>query len=116
MNNRLHALFYRLKEGVWLVGVEDLVAIHDCHQIFAIAQVDGTVRRTREHVYSQDVVANDFPFQHFSFSFVEVTLLNKAVSLHYNELFKLDIMPVLALGDAWIGGIDAHIFFHVVGD
>ena len=64
---------------------------------------------TGKHVDCLDVVSVDFPFQHLALRVIEAALLDKAVSLHHYELFKLGIVPVLPLGDAGLGYVDAHL-------
>ena len=55
------------------------------------------------------MVARNFPLQHFAFGIVEVALLNQSMAFHHNELLELGVVPVLALGDAGFGDIDAHL-------
>ena len=63
----------------------------------------------REHVDGLDVVAGDFPFQHFAFGVVEISLLDEAVALDNDELLELGVVPVLALGDAWLDDLDRNL-------
>ena len=62
-----------------------------------------------EHVDSLDVVAIYFPFEDFAFGVIEVSLLNEAVTFDDNELLKLGVVPVLTLGDARLGDVDADL-------
>ena len=46
-----------LEKGVGLVGVEDLVAVHHCDEIFCVGEVDDVVGVAGKHVDGLDVVA-----------------------------------------------------------
>ena len=63
----------------------------------------------REHVHGLYLVARDFPFEHFTFRVIQVTLLDKAVTLHHNELLELRVVPMLSFGDARLADIDTHL-------
>ena len=67
------------------------------------------MRIAGEHVDGLDVIAIYLPLQHFAFRIVEVALLDEAVARHHNELLKLGVVPVLALGNAGLGDIDTHL-------
>ena len=56
-----------------------------------------------------DVVAVDLPFEDFALGVVEAALLDEAVALDHDELLELGVVPMLALGDAWLGDVDAHL-------
>ena len=103
------ALLYRFKECIRLVGVKHLITVHDGNEIFGIGEVNDVVGIAREHVDSLDVVARDFPLQHFAFGIVQVPLLDEAVALDHNELLELGVVPVLALGDAGLGDVDRDL-------
>lgn len=60
------------------------------------------MRVAREHVNRLDIVAGDFPFLNLAFRVIEVTLLDEAVAFDHDELLELSIVPMLALGDAWL--------------
>ena len=62
-----------------------------------------------EHVDGLDVVAVNFPFEDFAFGIIEITLLDESVTFHDNELLELGVVPVLALGDAGLGDVDADL-------
>ena len=102
-------LLNRFKKSIRFVGIEHLVAIHHSYQIFGLGEVDDVVSIAREHMDSLDVVTRDFPLQHTAIGIVEVALLDKAVTRHHNELLELGVVPVLALGDAGLGDVDAHL-------
>ncbi len=63
----------------------------------------------REHVDGLDVVAIDFPLQHFALGIVQVPLLDEPVALDHNKLLELGVVPVLALGDTGLGDVDAYL-------
>ena len=102
-------LIYWIKESVRLIGIEDFIAVHHGHEVFCIGEVDDIMGVAREHVHGLDVVAIDFPLQHLPFRVIKVALLYEAVALDHDELLELRIMPVLPLGDARLGDIDAHL-------
>ena len=58
---------------------------------------------------SLDVVARNFPLQHFALRIIEVALLDEAVAFHHNELLELGIVPVLTFGNAGLGDVDAYL-------
>jgi len=60
-------------------------------------------------MHGLDVVAIDFPLQHFALRIVEIPLLDEPVTLDHNELLELGVVPVLALGDAGLGDVDAYL-------
>ena len=62
-----------------------------------------------EHVHGLDLVAIHFPFQNFSLRVVQVALLDESVAFDHDELLELGVVPVLALGDARLGDVDAHL-------
>ncbi len=117
MNNKhyLLLLFFstgfsnRNKKSIGFLWVEDLVAVHYGYKVFGIAEINDIVRKAREHVDGGDVIAIDLPLQHFAFGIIQVPLLNQAMPLDHNELLELGIVPVLALGDAGLGDVDAHL-------
>ena len=62
-----------------------------------------------EHVDGLDVVAINFPFEDFAFRVIEVALLNETMTLDDDELLKLGVVPVLALGNAGLGDVYADL-------
>ena len=60
-------------------------------------------------MYSFNLISAHFPFQHSALRIVEVPLLDEPVALDHNELLELGVVPVLALGDAGLGDVDAHL-------
>ena len=105
---KLYWLNY-LKESVWLIGIEYLVAVHDGNEVFGVREVDDVMCVAREHVDGLNVVAVNFPFKDFTFGVIEVTLLNKSVAFDDDKLLKLGVVPVLALGDARLADVDADL-------
>ena len=90
-----------------MVRVKDLVAGHDRHQILRVAQVDNVVRPAGDHVDALDLFPADLKLHRFAGR--DVTLLNQPVAVHHDELLPLAVVPVLALGDAGLADIDAHL-------
>ena len=105
----LDVILNLFEEGVGLVGIENLVAVHDGNEVFGVTEVDDVMCVTWEHVDGLDVVAVDFPFENFAFGVIEVPLLNEAVAFDDNELLELRVVPVLTLGDARLRNVDAHL-------
>jgi len=98
-----------IEERIGSLGIEHFVAIHHGHQVFGLGQVNDVVRIAGEHVHGSYIITAYFPLQHTALGVVEVTLLDKTVALHHNELLELGVVPVLALGDAGLGDVDAHL-------
>ena len=46
-----------LKESIWFVRVENLVAVHHCDKILGVAKVNDVMCISRKHVHALDVVA-----------------------------------------------------------
>ena len=102
-------LLYFFEEGVGALRVEDFVAVHDGHEVFGVGEVDDVVGVAGEHVDGLDVVAVDLPFEDLALGIIEAALLDEAVALDHDELLELGVVPVLALGDAGLGDVDAHL-------
>ena len=102
-------LLYFFEEGVGALRVEDFVAVHDSDEVFGVGEVDDVVRVAGEHVDGLDVIAVDFPFEDFALRVVEAPLLDEAVALDHDKLLELGVVPVLALGNAGLGDVDAHL-------
>ena len=92
-----------------MLGVEHFITVHHSDEILSIGEVDDVVGVAREHMDGLDVVAFDLPLQHFTFGIVQVPLLDEPVALDHNKLLELGVVPVLALGDAGLGDVDAHL-------
>ena len=89
---------HRVKEGIRLIRVEDLVAGHHCDQIFGIAEVDDAVRPAGDHVDCLNRIAGDFKL--YGLSGGNVPLPDQPVPVHDDELFPFGVVPVLPLGNA----------------
>ena len=100
-------LFYWFEIGVWFVWVEDLVAVHYCHKILSIGQVDDIVSISRQHVYSFYLVSAYLKVQHLVAS--DSALLDEAMAAYNDEEFPLCIVPVLSFCDAWLADINAYL-------
>ena len=74
-----------VEEGIWFVRIEHLVAVHHCHQILGVAEVDDVVRITRKHVHRLDVVAAHLKLDNFVRAFL--ALLNQPATFHDDEKF-----------------------------
>ncbi len=98
-----------LEERIWFIGIEDFVTVHHGNQIFRIAQIDDIVRIARKHVDGLNLVTTHLPLQHLAFRVIEVALLNQSVAFHHNKLLELGVVPVLALSDAGLADVDAHL-------
>ena len=102
-------LFYRIKIGIWLIGVKDFVAIHYCYEVFGVGEVDDVVSVAREHDDRLYLVAADFIVEDFGSGVVLVAELDESVTADYDELFPLGVVPMLTFGDAGLGDVDAYL-------
>ena len=96
-----------LEVSIRLVRVKDLVAIHDCNQILCLAEINDVMGIARQHVDALDVVATDLKL--YDLICAEFALLNQAMTGHHDEELPLCVVPVLALCDARLTDIDAHL-------
>ena len=94
-----------------MVGVKDLVAGHDGHQIFRFRQIGDAVRPAGDHVDSLDLIARDLKLHRFAG--IDIALPDQAVTGHHDEQLPLGVVPVLALGDA--GTADVNGYLSAVG-
>ena len=54
---RVRLLFLHwIEVSVGTIGIENLVAVHDCHEVFGFAQVDDVVGVAREHDDALDLI------------------------------------------------------------
>ena len=74
-----------IEVSVRLIRIENFVAVHHCHQILGIAEVDDVVRIARKHVHRLDVVAAHLKLNNFVRAFL--ALLNQPVTFHDDEKF-----------------------------
>ena len=100
---------YFFEERIWFIGVKDFVTVHYRNQILSVAEVDDVMGITWQHVHGFNLIATHFPLQHLAFRVVQVALLDEAVTLHYNELLKLGIVPMLSFSYAWLRDINAYL-------
>ena len=99
--------FYFIKISVWFVGVEDFVAVHYCYKVFGVGEVDDVVGVAWKHDYGLNLVATHLVVKHLVCAFLAE--LDKAVTANHDELLPLGVVPMLALGDAWLGDVDTHL-------
>ena len=102
-------LFHWVEIRIRTLRVKDFVAIHYRYQVLGIAQVDDVVGITRQHNHTLNLVAAHLVVQDFTLGIVLVAQLDQTMSAHHDKLFPLGVMPVLALGDARLADVDAHL-------
>ena len=90
-----------------MIGVEYLVAGHHRHQILRLRQVDDVVGPAGNHMDSLDFIPGNLKLHRFSS--IDVSLLDQAVTSHYNEQLPLGVVPVLPLGDSRTADVDRHL-------
>ena len=100
---------YWVEERIRVSRIKDLVAIHHRDEVLRVGEVDDVVRIAGQHVDALDVVARDLELDDLPFGVVEVALLDEAVATDHDEEFPLGVMPVLTLGDARLGDVDAYL-------
>ena len=98
---------HRVKIGIRAIGVEGLVAVHHCYEVFRLAQVDDVVGVAREHYHTLNFIATHLIIKHFVGALF--AHLYQAVSAHHDELFPLGVVPVLTFGDARFADVDTHL-------
>lgn len=104
----LCSLFFDfVKVGVGPVRIEYLVAIHDGDEVFGVGEVDDVVGVTGEHDDTLDFVTTHLVVEDFVGTFL--AKLDEAVARDDDELFPLGVVPMLALGDAGLGDVDAYL-------
>ena len=97
----------RLKEGVRLGGIEELVGPHQSNQVLGFAEIDDVVGIAGQHVDRLNVLAADLKFQDLICA--QLPLLDQPVAGDHDEELPFGVVPVLALGDAGLGNIDAYL-------
>ena len=107
LENLLCSPLNLLKEGIGLLRVEDFVTIHDRNEVLGLGEIDDVVGIAWKHVDALDVVARYFEFDDFVCA--ELALLNETVTSYHDEELPLGVVPVLALCDAWLADVDAHL-------
>ena len=96
-----------VKIGVGPVRIEYLVAVHDGDEVFGIGEVDDVVGVAGEHDDTLDFVTTHLVVEDFVGAFLAE--LDEAVARDDDELFPLGVVPMLALGDAGLGDVDAYL-------
>ena len=96
-----------VKVGVGPVRIEYLVAVHDGDEVFGIGEVDDVVGVTGEHDDTLDFVTTHLVVEDFVGAFLAE--LDEAVARDDDELFPLGVVPMLSLGDAGLGDVDAYL-------
>ena len=107
MNSCLNRIAYLLPECVGTVGVEALVAVHHCHEIFGVRQVDDIVGITGEHVHGLYLVTAYLELDDFIST--ELALLYLAMTGNDDEELPLGVVPMLAFGDAGLGNVHTEL-------
>lgn len=100
-------MFDFVKVGVGPVRIEYLVAVHDGDEVFGVGEVDDVVGVAGEHDDGLDFVTTNFIVQHFVCAFLAE--LDEAVARDDDKLFPLGVVPMLTLGDAGLGDVDAYL-------
>ena len=96
-----------VKVGVGPVRIENLVAVHDGDEVFGIGEVDDIVGIAGKHDDGLDFVTTHLVVEDFVRAlFAE---LDEAVARNDDKLFPLGVVPMLALGDAGLGDVDAYL-------
>ena len=80
---------------------------HDCNKILRIAQVDDIVRPARFHPYALDMVTGYFIL--LDLIILQIPHLDKTMTLNNDKYLVLAVVPVLALGNAWLRNVDAYL-------
>lgn len=96
-----------VKVGVGPVRIKYLVAIHDGDEVFGVGEVDDVVGVAGEHDDTLDFVTTHLVVEDFVGAFLAE--LDEAVAGDDDELFPLGVVPMLALGDAGLGDVDAYL-------
>lgn len=108
MYDHLRLLFFDfIKVGVGPVRIEYLVAVHDGDEVFGVGEVDDIVGVPREHDDGLDFVTTHLVVEDFVSAFLAE--LDETVARDDDELFPLGVVPMLALGDAGLGDVDAYL-------
>lgn len=103
----VHLFLYYLKESIRPFRIKDFIAGHNRNQIFGMGQINNIMSPSGNHVDSFDPISTYLKFH--SLSGIDIPLLDQAMSMHYNKLFPLGIMLVLALGDSRFTDINGNL-------
>ena len=52
--------YYFIEVSVRTLRIEDLVAVHDCYEVFGFAQIDDVMGVAREHLHGLNLPAAHF--------------------------------------------------------
>ena len=88
-------------------GVEEFIGPHERDKILCIREIDNIVGIAREHVNGLDSITGYLKLDHFVRP--DLPLLNQAVTGDDDKELPFAVVPVLALGDAGFGDIDAEL-------
>ena len=94
--------------------VEDLVGPHDGDEVLGVGEVDDVVGVAGQHLDCLDLVAGNLEAYDGVFPSgcrvdTELSFLNETAPLHNYEDLPLGVVPVLALGNAGLGDVDADL-------
>ena len=103
----MFVIFDFVKVGIGPVRIENLVAVHDGDEVFGVGEVDDIVGIAGEHDDGLDFVTTHLVVEDFVGTFLAE--LYEAVARDDDELFPLGVVPMLALGDAGLGDVDAYL-------
>ena len=95
--------------GIRTIGVENLVAVHDGHEVFGVAQVDDVVGVAREHDDRLYLISAHLIVENLGIRVGFVSQLNESMSADYREVLELAVVPMLALGDSGFADVDTHL-------
>ncbi len=85
----------RLKEGVRLGGIEELVGPHQSNQILGFAEIDDVVGIAGQHMHGLDLLTADLKFQHLVRA--QPALLNESVAGDDDKELPFRMVPMLPL-------------------
>ena len=100
-------LLHRFKISIRLLRIENLIAVHNCHQVLSLGEVDDVVGVAGVHVYGLDIVATYFVIPYFIGSFF--THLNESMTRYNNKGFPFAMVPMYAFGNARFADVDAYL-------
>ena len=90
-----------------MIRIRNFIAGHHSNQILGIAQVEDIMCLTWNHVDHLDLISANLKLHHITR--YDIPLLDQTMTMYHNELRPLAIMPVLTLGDAGLGDVNAHL-------
>lgn len=84
-----------LKKSIRPFRIKHLITSHHRYEIFCLRQIDNIMCPSRNHIYTLYLLSADFKLH--DFSRVDVAFLDQSVSMDYDKLFPLTVVPVLSL-------------------